>query len=105
MLSLLTGCAHSPAGVQSPENVSGTRRVVITVHVGGAVNKPGTLELGYPFTVEHALQQAGGIDKFEGDWNRRVYVAHKDGQAISVLRTNYASYALEDGDGIGVPRH
>jgi hypothetical protein len=69
------------------------------------VNTPGKHKLVRPFTVEHAIQQAGGIDEFEGDWNRKIVVRHKDGQQSSVLRKDYGSFILADGDGVAVPRH
>jgi protein involved in polysaccharide export with SLBB domain len=99
VLFLLVGCAHH-GRVRSDV---GTR--VLTVYAGGAVNTPGKLELSRPFTVAHAIQQAGGLDQFEQDQNQRVVIGRKGSQDISVPRKDYASFTLEEGDGIAVPRH
>jgi protein involved in polysaccharide export with SLBB domain len=65
----------------------------------------GKQELRHPLTIEHAIQQAGGVDMFEGDWNQKVIVYRKDGQRISVSKNEYGSFMLSDGDLVGVPRH
>ena len=104
-LVLLTGCVHAPTHDPSSESLATTRSETIIVYVGGAVNTPGNQSLGRPQTIEHAIQQAGGITKFEGDWNKKVVVKHRGGQQTSVLRKDYGSYILADGDGVAVPRH
>lgn len=105
---LLAGCAHHE---RVPPHVD-TERVpphvdtgAITIYVGGAVNTPGKLELSPPFTVEHGIQKAGGLDPFEQDQNRMVVIRRKGSQKISVPRKSYASFTLEEGDGVIVPRH
>jgi protein involved in polysaccharide export with SLBB domain len=105
-LFLVTSCAHPPRYVGPVEGALAAQSVVITVNVGGAVNRAGKYDLSWPFTVEHAIQQAGGLDKFEQDQNRKVMVVRQgDGQKISVLRKDYTSFTLADGDGISIPRH
>src|SRR5437870_2309716 len=99
MVLLLAGCAHHER--VSSEAGSG----VIVVYVGGAVNSPGKQQLSRPFTVEHAILQAGGLDEFERDQNRKVVVRRGGSQDISVPRTDYASFILAEGDGVAVPRH
>src|SRR5436190_5097208 len=106
LVSLLAGCAHSSTHTSSREAASpSVGATAITVYVDGAVNSPGKHDLVRPFTVDHAIQQAGGIDKFEGDWNRKVVVRHRDGQRSSVLRKDYSFFILADGDGVVVPWH
>jgi hypothetical protein len=105
-LLLATSCAHPPRSVGPVEGASPAQPEVITVYVGGAVNKAGKHDLSWPFTIEHAIQQAGGLDEFEQEQNRRALVVrHRDGQKIFIRRKNYASFILADGDGIGIPRH
>ena len=98
MLALLSACAHR-------HGVPGTvaQANFITVYIGGAVNTPGRHIVGLPFSVEQAIQEAGDLDKFEQDWNRRV-VVRRNGQETSVQRKRYSSFRLADGDSIAVPR-
>jgi protein involved in polysaccharide export with SLBB domain len=97
---LVPGCAQperagSDAGPQ-----------VIVVYVGGAVNTPGMHKLSRPFTIEHAIRQAGGLEVFEQDQNGDVAVRRKgSSQMVRVRRKQYGSFELADGDGVTVPRH
>jgi hypothetical protein len=105
-VGFLAGCAHPSNRAKSDPRVSTDAQPrTILVYVGGAVNGPGKLNLGPPFTIEHALQQAGGLDQFEKNGNRKVIVhleGHKD---VRVPRKDYDSFILRDGESVWVPRH
>jgi protein involved in polysaccharide export with SLBB domain len=68
------------------------------------VNKPGEQDLNRPFTIEHLILQAGGIDMFEDGHNKNVAVIRQDGHRVLVPRKDYASFALANGDAVEVPR-
>jgi protein involved in polysaccharide export with SLBB domain len=74
------------------------------VYVDGAVNKPGKYQLGEPFTIQHAIQQAGGLDRFEQGHNDRVLVINHTGETRKVRSKDYTSFRLKDGDTVVIPR-
>jgi protein involved in polysaccharide export with SLBB domain len=102
VLVLLSGGAHPR---ESPFLSEPREKDTITVIVGGSINKPNAYNLSSPFTVEHAVREAGGLNEFEERRNRIVRVYHKDGGAISVARKKYISFVLQDGDTLWIPRH
>ncbi len=75
----------------------------ITVDVSGNVNKPGKYDLSPPFTVYHAVKQAGGILESE-DWRQEVQVYHLDGQRTVMHNQDDESFILVDGDRLVVRR-
>lgn len=93
----LTGCSHT-----EPDK---TESGAIVVYVGGGINKGGKYALSPPFTVEHAIQLAGGLEEFERDLNRKVMIQHDGRRKIFVPRKHYSSFKLTDGDAVVVPRH
>ncbi len=104
-----TGCIHPPD--QPPEREAYIARLsadmqagVITLSVGRRVTTEGEQRLRAPFTIEHAIQQAGGINKIEEDWGSPIMVTHRDGRWLRVPRKYLASYVLSDGDRVYVPR-
>jgi protein involved in polysaccharide export with SLBB domain len=74
------------------------------VYVDGAVNKPGKYQLGEPFTIQHAIQQAGGLDRFEEGQNNRVLVQNHSGERQKVRSRDYTSFTLKNGDTVVIPR-
>ena len=104
-LLLVAGCAqpletHAPAERVSPD--AGV--AFITVYIEGAVNKPGERDLNRPFTIEHLILQAGGIDMYEEGHNKNMAVIHQDGHRVLVPVKDYASFVLANGDAVEVPR-
>ena len=94
---LVCGCA-------SREVRSGAEPSTIVVYVDGAVNKPGKYQLGEPFTIQHAIKQAGGLDRFEEGQNDRVLVKSHAGETQKVRSRDYTSFRLKDGDIVVIPR-
>src|ERR1041385_4350180 len=99
IIILVCGCVRGKTDIGSaplPPQVTSTGS--ISVNVSGAVNEPGWHVLKRPFTVEQAIKEAGGIDKFERNQNRSVRVIHPDGSKLVIRRVKYESAILEDGD-------
>jgi hypothetical protein len=61
--------------------------------------------LSPPFTIEHAIHEAGGFNRWEEKLNKHVIVWHEDGSNSRVERKDYPSFQLRDGDLVGVPMH
>ena len=106
MFLSVAGCVRHHSTVQLAEAVLPTAPIrVITVYLSGAVNKRGKQDLGPPYSIAHALIQAGGIDEFESEQNRKVLVIHSDGRKDIVRKQDYNSFTVVEDDRIAVPRH
>ena len=103
---LVAGCADSSNRAQPSAGIlSASQPQNIIVYVSGGVGSPGKQDLDQPFTIEHALQRAGGFTIFEQDQNRKVLIWRNGRQKILVPRKNYNSFILTDGDVVGVGWH
>lgn len=102
---LLCGCARGKIDVGSPAPSQLTSDRSISVNVAGAVNEPGWHLLKPPFTVKQAINEAGGIDKFERGQSQSVRVIHLNGTTTIVRLERYDAAVLEDGDRLYVRRH
>jgi protein involved in polysaccharide export with SLBB domain len=93
-------------GCVDPDHKGQQARVEkLTVGVGGDVDRHGKVRLSPPFTIEHAIQEAGGFNQWEKKFNKNVTVWHEDGSNSHVERKDYPSFQLRDGDVVAVPRH
>ena len=100
------GCVRNSSHVGTVATNSGeVVQKTIGVYVGGAVNKQGRYDLKPPFTVERAIKQAGGIDRFEEGQNRSVSVIRLDRSKSKIQRKDYDTVVLRDGDTLIIPRH
>jgi hypothetical protein len=100
-LALCAGCAHdSTQIVKTPPVEAG----FISITVGGAVvNQLNKQPMFPPFTLEHAIQMAGGPDP----WWRDVHfieVTHTNGQHLSVKKRLCTVFPLVDGDRVYIFR-
>jgi hypothetical protein len=106
MCVIAAGCVRSSSYVQSVTIKSEEAiQPTIAVYIDGAVNRPGRYVLKRPFTIEQAIIQAGGIDKFEEGQNRSVALIRFDGSKLTVRRKYYKTSVLQNGDALAVPRH
>ncbi len=97
-LGLFTACAHREA--RKSENIAR-----LTVGVGGPVKRGGWVRLNPPLTLEHAIQEAGGLTQLEERLNKQATVWHADGSTSRVQRKDYPQFELREGDQVGIPRH
>jgi protein involved in polysaccharide export with SLBB domain len=113
-LIVFAGCAHAPKATggadvassfqaKAPDAVSPHKSAAfISVYVGGNVNSPGKISVFEPFTIDHAIQQAGGLTIWSKDEHSVEF--RRNDRMLLISKKNWGSFILADGDAIYIPR-